>query len=180
MSTRLTDATKIEQRLLELAYTTDAKLTASALAYFAPCSIENAERVLDDLAGRDSLSIEVDDAGGVYYKMAGRQKISSPSAPLSMPAGHALISTRHRRDASPALAAVLALVFPGAGHAYTGRIAAALLWFLFIGLGYLVIVPGLILHLFSIASAASSANRLNAENARHARPLLLNSTRWPI
>ena len=42
MPQRLTDPADIERRLLELAHTTDAKLTAPALAYFAPCSLDAA------------------------------------------------------------------------------------------------------------------------------------------
>src|SRR6185295_7889271 len=75
---RITDASAIEARLLVLAHTTDAKITAPALAYFAPCSLDDASRVLDDLAARDRLGMEIEDDGTIVYQMAGRQKITTP------------------------------------------------------------------------------------------------------
>lgn len=50
----ISHADAIERRPLDLAYTTTAKLTATALAYYAPCSIDDATLVLDDLAARDA------------------------------------------------------------------------------------------------------------------------------
>ena len=41
---RTSDPTVIEHRLLDLAYTTDAVITAPLLAYYVPCRIEDAER----------------------------------------------------------------------------------------------------------------------------------------
>src|SRR5215510_9858165 len=82
---RITDASAIEARLLELAHTTEAKLTAPALAYFAPCSLEDAGRLLDDLTARDRLSMEVEDDGTIVYHMPGRQKLAAPPAPPASP-----------------------------------------------------------------------------------------------
>jgi TM2 domain-containing membrane protein YozV len=150
------DASAIERRLLELAHTTDAKLTVATLAYFAPCPIEDAARVLDDLAARDRVSMEIEDDGTVVYQLYGRQRLA-PRVPQA-----ALVPvTRPHRNASPALAAMLSAFVPGAGHLYAGRILAGLLWFLVVGLGYVLILPGLVLHLFSIAAAASAAQSLN-------------------
>src|ERR1051325_11326870 len=78
---RITDASAIEARLLELAHTTEAKITAPALAYFAPCSFDDAGRVLDDLAARDRLSMEIEDDGTIVYHMPGRQKLALPPPP---------------------------------------------------------------------------------------------------
>jgi TM2 domain-containing membrane protein YozV len=64
------------------------------------------------------------------------------------------------------LAAVFSAFLPGAGHLYTGRIGAAILWFLVVSAGYALVLPGLVLHLFNIVSAASSARRLNVATAR--------------
>src|SRR4051794_24779905 len=75
---RIKDPSAIEARLLELAHTTDAKITAPALAYFAPCSIEDADRVLGDLTARNQLSMEVEDDGTIVYQMLGRQKLGTP------------------------------------------------------------------------------------------------------
>ena len=160
MVPRLKDAGAIEQRLLELAHTTDAKITAPALAYFAPCSLEDATRLLDDLAGRGRLGMDVEDDGTITYHLPGRQKLA-PRRPTAL-----VREVRPPpRQASPMAAALLGLFVPGAGHLYTGRVLAAILWFLVVGMGYALLLPGLVLHLFSVASAAASAHRLNAENA---------------
>jgi TM2 domain-containing membrane protein YozV len=74
---------------------------------------------------------------------------------------------------SPLLAALLSALVPGAGHLYAERPVAAIVWFVIVSLGYTLLLPGLILHLFSIASATSSARRLEATRAR---PLLASFT----
>ncbi len=160
------DASAIEQRLLDLAYTTDAKITATALAYYAPCSIDDAGRVLDDLAARDRLRMDIEDDGTVVYHLLGRQKLPAPRpAPLA-PAR--VISPR---AVSPMLAALLTVFVPGAGHLYARHVIGAVMWFAAVTLGYALIIPGLVLHMFSIVSAASAAHRLNAARV----PLLLRA-----
>ncbi len=158
VTTRLTNASAIEQRLLELAYTTDAKLTAPALAYFAPCSVEDAERVLEALASRDQLAMDVDDEGTIVYQLRGRQKLAEPRVPTTVALAPAV---RAPMVASPTLAAVLSMFFPGAGHLYAGHVVAAIVWFLVVSAGYVLLLPGLVLHLFSIVSAAGAAARRN-------------------
>lgn len=155
----LTDAGAIEQRLLELAHTTDAKITAPALAYFAPCSIDDASRVLDDLAARNWLTMDVEDDGTIVYQLQGRQRLAV------RPLTRAVEIPRRRPSASPALAATLGVFVPGAGHLYAGRIGAAILWFFIVSMGYALLLPGLVLHLFSVVSAASTAHRLNAASS---------------
>jgi len=55
---------------------------------------------------------------------------------------------------SPELAAVLAILVPGLGHALAGRFRAAAAWLLAIVLGYwLVFFPGVVLHALSVWSA---------------------------
>lgn len=169
VSNRLKDSSAIEARLLDLAHTTDAKLTAAALAYFAPCSIEDAQRVLDDLTVKGTIAMDVEDDGTIVYTMPGRQQFAArPShipapAPLSLvpfrPA-HAPVRYGVPRGASPLLAALLTLLIPGAGHLYAGRILGGIFWFMVVGLGYALVLPGLILHLFATVSAAHAANRL--------------------
>ena len=173
---RITDASAIEARLLELAHTTEAKITAPALAYFAPCSLDDAGRVLDDLAAHDRLHMEIEDDGTVVYQMPGRQKLSAPPAvPLSPSLSPAPLVPilRPSHGPSPLLAGLLSALIPGAGHLYAERPVAAILWFVIVGLGYTLLLPGLILHLFSIATAASSARRLEAARTR---PLLPSFT----
>jgi len=161
----------IEHRLLELAYTTDAKITPSVLAYFVPCSIEDAERVLDDLTARDRIEMHVDDDGKVWYDVPDRQKLKPREEPRLARALAPItpvrpLALRVSPPASPALAAIFSLFVPGAGQLYAGRWVAAILWFLVVSAGYALILPGLILHLFCIVSAASSAHRLNSSMTR--------------
>jgi hypothetical protein len=162
VSNRIKDPSAIEARLLELAHTTDVTITAAALAYYAPCSIDDATAVLDALAARDRVSMDIEDDGTVVYRLLGRQKIAARPLPAPAVAPRALIPVvREHREASPTLAALLTLFVPGAGHLYAGRFVAAVLWFLVVGAGYALILPGLILHLFSMVSAASAAHQLN-------------------
>jgi hypothetical protein len=166
---RLTDAAAIEQRLLELAYTTDAKLTAPALAYFAPCSVEAAERVLDALASRDQLTMEVEDDGTIVYELRGRQKLADarPQPAALVPAVRpSMVASPSVPMVSPTLAVVLSMFFPGAGHLYAGRVVAAALWFLVVSSGYVLLLPGLVLHLFNMISAAGAATRRNMAASR--------------
>jgi TM2 domain-containing membrane protein YozV len=172
MMQRTSDPGVIEHRLLELAYTTDAKITAPVLAYYAMCSIEDAEKVLDNLVARDRIQMEVDDDGSITYLIADRQKLT-PRQEAPAPAHHALVPThtvplalRNGRVATPGLAAVFSLFIPGAGQLYAGRVVAAILWFLVVSAGYALILPGLVLHLFCIVSAAAAAHRLNSSVAR--------------
>jgi hypothetical protein len=170
---RTSDRNVIQHRLLELAYTTDARITAPALAYFAPCSIEDAEAVLDDLVTRNRISLEIDDEGILTYEVPDRQKLQPRHEPVppsalvrAVPRGP--LALRDGRDASPGLAAALSLVLPGAGQMYTGRVAGGLFWFLAVSLGYALILPGVFLHLLCVASAAASAHRLNSNLSRAA------------
>lgn len=155
---RTNDPAVIEHRLLDLAYTTDAMITAPLLAYYVPCAIEDAERVLDRLAGEGRLQLEVDDDGNIHYVVPNRQRMALPRPQ------HALV--RHEQEAleqrhapNAAAAAVLSLIVPGAGQLYAGRPVSAVTWFVLVTIGYLLlIVPGILLHILCIASAASSAH----------------------
>jgi len=172
---RTEDPAVIEHRLLELVYTTDAPITAPALAFFAPCSVEDAEKVLDNLVAKDRIQLEVADDGTLTYTFPNRHKLAArvepapPPIPLSravVPRGVYPMARRGGRPASPVLASVLSLVVPGAGQLYTGNVLSALLWFVLVTAGYTLILPGLFLHLFCVAFAASSAHRLNSSLAR--------------
>lgn len=143
--------------MLDLAYTTDAKITASALAFHAQCSIDEATEVLDDLAARDRVSIEVDDDGLLHYELPGRTRLALVPSPPFAPA---LVHLQHEpRQASPLLAAALSLFVPGAGHLYARHVVAAIAWFFVVGAAYTLILPGLLLHALSIGSAAAAARR---------------------
>lgn len=60
---------------------------------------------------------------------------------------------------NPGVAAVLSLIIPGAGQLYKGEIAHGIIYFIFVPLGYLLCIPGLILHIFCIVRAASKDGR---------------------
>jgi hypothetical protein len=171
---RTEDPAVIEHRLLELVYTTEAPITAPALAFFAPCSVEDAEKVLDNLVAKDRIQLEVTEDGTLTYVFPNRHKLAAriePAPPLQparalVPRGAYPMAVRGGRTASPALAALLSLFVPGAGQLYTGNVLSALLWFVLVGAGYTLILPGLFLHLFCVGFAASSAHRLNSSIAR--------------
>jgi len=172
MTERTNDPNVIEHRLLELVYTTDAPITAPALAYFAPCSLEDAEKVLDNLVARDRIQLDVTDDGTIRYTFPNRHKLSprvespAPVQQAILPRGVYPLATRGGRPASPALAAVLSLLVPGAGQLYTGNVISGLLWFVLVAAGYSLVLPGLFLHMICIATAAGSAHRLNSSLPR--------------
>jgi hypothetical protein len=65
---------------------------------------------------------------------------------------------------SPDLAAILAVLIPGAGHLYLGRFRAAAGWLAAILLGYWVVFfPGVVLHAISIWSAYRTADDLRSD-----------------
>lgn len=168
--THTTERYVIEHRLLELAYTTDAKITAPALAYFVPCSIEDAEQVLETLAARGRIGMEVSDDGTIAYQFPDRQRLQprvEPAAAISMVPVSLPYAIRGGRQASPGVAALLSLVIPGAGQLYAGRFVSAIVWFVCVTVGYVLILPGLFLHLLCIVAAAGAAYRLNSSIVRY-------------
>lgn len=164
------DPAIIEHRLLELVYTTDTPITPTALAYFAKCSVEDAEKVLDALAAKDRIQLDVADDGTLSYVFPNRHKITPRPEPVEpralVPHRLAPLAVRGGRTASPTLAALLSVLIPGAGQLYTGNVVSAILWFILVGAGYVFLLPGLFLHLCCIAFAASAANRLNSSLTR--------------
>lgn len=165
---RTSDPDVIEHRLLELAYTTDAKITPQVLAFFVPCRIEDAQKVLDDLTARDRIEMEIDDDGRLYYIVHDRQKLEiqrEPPPAQLLRLGHVPLAVRGRTP-SPLLAAGLSMLIPGAGQLYAGKIVSSLLWFLVVSAGYALLLPGLVLHLVCMASAAGTAAALRQDLRR--------------
>ena len=157
MTTRTSDPAVIEHRLLDLAYTTDSVITSSLLAYYAPCSIADAEKVLDTLVAQDRLRLEVDDNGNVRYELPNRVRIESPRSAALVRQVNTVPAVVPQPNA--AVAGVLSLIVPGAGQLYAGHPLSAVLWFVVVSIGYLLlIVPGVILHAVCIAQAASAAH----------------------
>ena len=162
---RTDDPGIIEQRLLDMAYTTDSKITAPSLAYYALCSIEDATEVLDNLVKKDRIRMEIEDDGTIVYVIPDRHRLVARDEGVELDVikpPHLPLAIRDGRAASPGLAAVLSLLLPGAGQLYAGRPAAGLLWFILVTTGYMLFLPGLLLHVFCIGSAAGAAHRLNS------------------
>ena len=156
---RTSDPAVIEHRLLDLAYTTDTVITAPVLAYYVPCSIDDADRVLDRLTAENRLTLEVDDNGNIHYAVPNRQRIA-------LPVRQQALVRRDPMELQPQapsglVAAVLSAIVPGAGQLYAGRPISAIAWFTLVTMGYLLlIVPGLVLHILCVASAAGATRQL--------------------
>lgn len=61
---------------------------------------------------------------------------------------------RVRRLPSPGIAAVLAVLLPGLGHVYAGRLLGGAIWCLAVSFGYwAILVPGLLLHAICVWAA---------------------------
>ncbi|MBV8758016.1 MAG: hypothetical protein JO257_12090 [Deltaproteobacteria bacterium] len=72
---------------------------------------------------------------------------------------HAQAPLVARATPNAAVAGVLSLIVPGAGQLYAGHPLSAVLWFVVVSLGYLLlIVPGVVLHALCIAQATSAAH----------------------
>jgi hypothetical protein len=72
-----------------------------------------------------------------------------------------------RRLPSPGIAAVLAVLLPGLGHVYVGRLFAGAAWFLLVSFGYwAILVPGMLLHAISIWTAYRAAEREDGPRSR--------------
>lgn len=155
---RTSDPSVIEHRLLDLAYTTDAVITAPLLAYYVPCRIEDAERVLDRLASEGRVRLEVDDDGNLHYDVPNRQRVTPPRPQPALVRREPSYELETRPPPSAAAAAVLSMVVPGAGQLYAGRPISGITWFALVTMGYLLlIVPGVLLHILCVASAAGAA-----------------------
>ncbi|MDB4958843.1 MAG: hypothetical protein JWO36_6412 [Myxococcales bacterium] len=161
---RTSDPAVIEHRLLDLAYTTDTVITAPLLAYYVPCSIEDADRVLDRLTTENRLTLEVDDDGNVHYAVPNRQRISPPLRQQAIVRRDPMELQAHTPH--PLVAAVLSAIVPGAGQLYAGRPLSAIAWFTIVTMGYLLlIVPGVVLHILCVASAAGATRQLRPGTA---------------
>ena len=158
MMMRTNDSAVIEHCLLDLAYTTDSVITAPLLAYYVPCRIEDAERVLDRLASENRLRLEVDDDGNVFYVFPNRQRVAPPR-PQALARREPEYELEVRHAPNAAAAAVLSMIVPGAGQLYAGRPLSGVAWFVLVTMGYLLLViPGVMLHILCVASAAGAAH----------------------
>lgn len=61
-----------------------------------------------------------------------------------------------QRNWSPGVAALISLIIPGGGQIYKGNVISGLCWLVIVPVGYFMLVlPGLFLHLICIITAAS-------------------------
>jgi hypothetical protein len=71
-----------------------------------------------------------------------------------------LVMVDGRQRYSPAAAAALSLFLPGVGQIYSGRVPQGVGWMLATGMGYLFLIPGLILHICCVVNAAAVPSRV--------------------
>ena len=71
---------RFERAFLRLAFTTPVQLTPSALAFYAGCSIAEAEEHMQRMVSHGVLELESDDDGHLRYVMRDR-----PSEPMPPP-----------------------------------------------------------------------------------------------
>lgn len=77
--------------------------------------------------------------------------------PLAVPyvSTTTIIEQKPDRKWSPGIAAVLSLFIPGLGQMYKGHVLAGLFWLIVTPAGYfLLLIPGLVLHLICIIAAS--------------------------
>ena len=73
-----------------------------------------------------------------------------------IPTTQVVIAEQKYRRWSQGVAALLSFVIPGAGQIYKGNVFRGLLWFVIVAAGYfLLVLPGIILHLLCILAAAT-------------------------
>lgn len=173
---------EFEQKFLEFAYQTTARIDAPAVAYALKIPIAAAEERLEDLAASGVLVRAVDDEACVYYNLPGRVKATP---------GRALV----RRDGSGALATqpgaplaiqpppspqamvglLLNLVMPGLGSMVAGRTGegVAQLMLFVIGIPLCFVLVGIPICLATWGWALSSGLRaLNQSAATQDGPLV--------
>lgn len=73
----MTDA-ELERRFLDFAYSTESRITPTALAFHSDCRLERAEELLDRLAASGKLQLEHDEGGSIFYVLPNRQLLRGP------------------------------------------------------------------------------------------------------
>src|SRR5262249_19512958 len=122
-------------------------ITPAHMAWIGHVPIAEAEKHLERMAASGVLQKECDlESGAISYVYPQRTLLEKrePRPLVILP----------RPLYSPAVAAALSLLLPGAGHMSSGREKAGLVWMFGTLAGYLcLIVPGIILHILCVASA---------------------------
>ena len=60
----------------------------------------------------------------------------------------------NNNEFSPGVAVFLSFLMPGLGQMYRGKVAEGCIWLILTIIGYVFVVPGIILHLICIMKAA--------------------------
>jgi hypothetical protein len=107
---------EFEQRFLEFAYKTRARIDGAAVAYALKMGIDDATDKLEDLAARDVLAREVDEEGAVYFRLPGR-----PEVALVKRAGGPPAVREAPAEGTAVVGLLLNLMLPGIGSLVAGR-----------------------------------------------------------
>jgi hypothetical protein len=157
------DFDEFEQLVLKVLFETDVPVTAAHVAYLGRISVRTAERHLARMVEHGTLTVRTSAAGVVEYVYPGRKPIAtglgSPSVgPPPVSVGESFFLTL-RPKPSPAVAVMLSMLIPGAGHIYAGRAGAGVAWMATTLMGYACcFLPGLFLHGLCLVSAAQTRN----------------------
>ncbi len=119
---------EFEQRFLEFAYKTNARIDPLSVAHACKVPIQDADDRLEDMAAREMLIREVDDEGQVYFRLPGRAKPGAivHSAPGALAATHV--------DEGTALVGLLVnLPLPGVGSLIAGKTREGVLQLVMVG-----------------------------------------------
>jgi TM2 domain-containing membrane protein YozV len=116
-----------EQRFLEFAYKTTARIDALSVAHACKVPIAEADDRLEDMAAREVLIREVDDEGQVHFRLPGRAKPGAifkpdPPGPIA------------KVDEATALVGLLVnLPLPGVGSLIAGKTREGVLQLVMVG-----------------------------------------------
>jgi len=156
------DFDEFEQLVLKVLFETDVPVTAAHVAYLGRISVRTAERHLARMVEHGTLNVRTNAAGVVEYVYPGRKpiaaRVSSETAlgPATISTGDAFFLTL-RPKPSPAVAVMLSMLIPGAGHIYSNRPGAGVAWMATTLMGYACcFLPGLFLHGLCLVSAAQT------------------------
>jgi hypothetical protein len=110
-------------------------LTPSALAFYVPCSIADAEHVLDRLASENRLRMEVDDDGNIRYEIANRQRLMPRRTSLVRQPPPTPMPIELRPPPNAGAAAILSAIVPVPVSSMRSALTA-IAWFVLVTMGY--------------------------------------------
>jgi TM2 domain-containing membrane protein YozV len=125
------DAADFEQRMLEFAYRTTATINVTSVAHALKLPTAVVNDRLEDMAARDVILRDVDDAGNVFFTLPGKQSVRMPAHPPLMMPGQAPVAISAPADGTAITALVLNVLVPGVGSLVAGRVS--------IGIGQLML-----------------------------------------